>query len=75
MSRRKFFVLLASPFVATAAVPPEPETVEAANAFKDAWNRWVLFRRQMGIVDAKEILAWKEVRRLWKKLDKTISYE
>lgn len=75
MTRRKYFALLVSPLVITAATPPEPQALEAANAFAESFNRWGQFRRQMGTVDTKEILAWKETQHLWKKLDRTIKYE
>lgn len=75
MTRKMFFAILASPFVVRAAVPPEPEAVQAANSFGESFNRWGQFRRQTGIVDAQEIQAWATTRLLWKKLDRTIKYD
>lgn len=75
MTRKTFFALLVSPLVSIAATPPEPEAVNAANAFAQSFNRWGQFRRQTAIVDVQEIKAWKETQHLWKKLDHTIKYE
>ncbi len=56
------------------AVPPEPVTITAANAFAAHYNEWGNFRRVPGTIDAKEIRAWRETQQAWNHLNSTIKY-
>lgn len=73
MTRKLFLLSLCG--IAKAAVPPEPQALDAGNEFARLYNIWAQFRRQTGTVVAGEIRAWKAVRKAWKRLDRTIHYE
>lgn len=62
-------VLLASPSGS------DPRT--AANNFATAYNRWISTFQTPSphIINATEILAWKEVQTQWKQLNKEIKYK
>lgn len=58
------------------AVPSGSDTRLAANTFATAYNRWVATLQPASphVVNAREILAWKEVKEQWKTLDRLVKY-
>lgn len=69
---RRVFVLS---FAAAFARADEPCGVADVNKFKCLYNAWVALVWRRGdkqVLDAQEVAAWREVRRAWKELEKTV---
>lgn len=78
MNRQKFLALIATalamPLPPTRSGPTEPLGADLETDFVKKFNRWASFRKQGGLVDAREIRAWNETVKAWKKLAAIVKY-
>lgn len=71
--KRRSFLGLGSLFLAPQGA--SGEDIPPENAFASSWNAWIALRAQdtPGIIDARELHAWKRVEEAWKEVRKAQS--